>query len=433
MTVLLLVFLGAIGFALDRAFARSADEAMAERLDLQMLLLLAAVDVAVADERAQVISNEQFTDARFTLPESDLYGVVNGPQGQTLWESPSLIGASFFQAPSLATGERVLTQTKNQSGQPLNLLSLGVEWAGATAEIGPQLTFTVAEQRAPQIAAQNAFRWTILRWFIALGVAVLLVQSLVLRWLTRPLRRMETEIELIEQGDRSALTADELPSELTGVAKNLNQLIDVERRRATRFRETVNNLAHSIKTPLAVIQAGGADNDVSKAVDQIDAIVSEQLKRVALEGVDTVGQTQVPIAEEIEQTVRGLEKIHRDKAIRCQVDVDPELRLRFSRADFIELMGNLLDNAFKYADQQVSVQAKPNNGRLLIDVDDDGPGIPINARSVVLQRGSRLDETRPGQGIGLAWANEIVSAYRGQLTLDEAPSGGLRVRVNVAL
>jgi len=249
----------------------------------------------------------------------------------------------------------------------------------------------------------------------------------------RPLRQIENQIGEIEQGERESL-AGEFPTELTGVARNMNLLIDSERGRSERYRNTLDNLAHSLKTPLAAMRAllnQGERNSAryNEQIDRMDEIVRYQLRKPAASSTRKIGLGTVRVAREVARLGEGLKKVYHDKGPAIDIVIGDDVRFRGDTGDFLEMAGNLLDNACKWCEQQVRISARQDPQGLLIKVEDDGPGVPEEAAEALLQRGTRLDESTPGHGIGLAIVKEIAESYRGTLEIGRSALGGAEFRI----
>jgi len=230
------------------------------------------------------------------------------------------------------------------------------------------------------------------------------------------------------------------------VTSGLNALLESERNRIVRYRDTLGNLAHSLKTPLAVIRAslGSADSDERRSeaviqleIDRIAQIVEHQLKRAAAGGGATFGQAPVLVLALLTDLRAAMMKVHARKDLRIEIDASPELGFLGDSGDILELLGNVVDNACKWCRSRVLVSARfdPDRGlprRLAIVVEDDGPGIPEELRTRVVERGVRADEQVPGHGLGLAMVRETVRLYGGQLFIDASQAlGGARVELRL--
>jgi two-component system sensor histidine kinase PhoQ len=282
-------------------------------------------------------------------------------------------------------------------------------------------------------------------WFGALMLLLIGALWLLLRFLMAPLRRVEREIEAIEAGALDELGTD-YPRELLGLTTNLNTLLRSERERLARYRNTLGNLAHSFKTPLAVMRnlLGGAEGKVLPAAAQLDEqvgrmddIVKYQLKRAAASGGSGIGTAPVDVREAFDALRGALLKVYVERGLACELAVADGAVFMGDREDLTEIAGNLLDNAFKWARTRVraTVERLPKaNARrdgLSIVIEDDGPGVPPAERQRVLKRGARLDERVSGQGIGLSVVSELVQLNGGSIAIGDSPLGGARIEVRL--
>jgi two-component system sensor histidine kinase PhoQ len=261
-------------------------------------------------------------------------------------------------------------------------------------------------------------------------VLLLLAQLLLLRWALAPLRGVAQEIRRIEDG-RQARIEGNYPSEITGLTENLNTLIEQERVRQTRYKEALSFLAHSLKTPLAVLRGALSEPArlpaaVQQQVKRMDDIVQHQLGRAAAGGATRFAPPILvgPILERIRD---ALGKVYADKGLALAVDCPADLAWRIDEGDLFEMMGNLMDNAAKWARQRVQVTVTRERAALRISVDDDGPGFTDTEK--VLQLHVRADERVPGHGVGLAVVNDLVASHHGELKLGRGGLGGGQVQV----
>jgi two-component system sensor histidine kinase PhoQ len=264
-----------------------------------------------------------------------------------------------------------------------------------------------------------------------------------MRGVMRPLRKIEEEISDIESGKRETLS-DGYPTELTGVARNMNILVGSERARSERYRHTLDNLAHSLKTPLAAIravlgeqQASAGSARIEAQVDRMNDIVRYQLRKPATYASESIAVVAVDIDKDLHRLVDGLRKVYKEKAPDIQLDVSPGTKCRGDSGDFLELAGNLLDNACKWCESKVRLIIRPldghevGSGAMQMQVCDDGPGIPDDVAGQLLQRGMRLDESAPGHGIGLAVVRDIAANYGGEISIDSSEWGGAKITVSI--
>jgi two-component system sensor histidine kinase PhoQ len=246
-----------------------------------------------------------------------------------------------------------------------------------------------------------------------------------LHWVLGPVRRMEREIHEVEEGRRERLGGG-YPRELAGVAGNLNALLIGERKRVARYRDTLGNLAHSLKTPLAVMRAEGANAMVSTEIDRMSGIIEHQLKRAAASGGALLGQAPVEVSQVAAELRATLLRVYARKDLAIELAVAPAAQFVGDRGDLTELLGNLLDNACKWCRARVRFSATTDDSvesreRLCLMVEDDGAGISAADRARVLQRGVRADEKVPGHGLGLAMVHDTVDLYGGRLSIEASP------------
>lgn len=402
-------------------------QAEQETLDIHLIALLAAAQVS--DDQKLVMPTE-LSEQRLATPGSGLYAALFDAQGNKVWESVSGLGRVIPWLNTVSVGSRQFATLQLADAQALQSYSLGVNWSFEN-NVNRVYTFHVAESLDGYNAQVSRFRRQLFGWFAAIGLALLFALGLILRKLLKPLSQIEDEIRAVEQGERERLSTN-YPSELRGVARNLNGLVDRERNRGDLYRRTLGDLAHSLKTPLATLktQLGvAASNDVSKELDRIDEIIRYQLAKPSTRG-RTIGSQPVDVEPLVAELNSSFAKIYHDRQVKADVRIAPGLQFRGDRGDLLELIGNILDNAFKRARTKVSLDANRNEaGHFCLRVDDDGPGFPEGSEAHLLERGKRLDEVPQSQGIGLSIVAEILSVYEADMQLERSDWGGARVRV----
>jgi signal transduction histidine kinase len=280
--------------------------------------------------------------------------------------------------------------------------------------------------------------------FAALGIVLLLTTIFQVRFGLAPLKRISQSIADIRSGHAERLEG-EFPVEIAPLARETNALIDANREIVERARTHVGNLAHAIKTPLSVIfneaSAHAADPFATKVLEQADVMrdqVAHHLERARIAARVTVIGTITEVAPAVEALRRTMEKIHRDRGIAIELKADPHGKFRGEGQDLEEMVGNLVDNACKWAASQVYIEvlleppAQAGGApRLRIIVDDDGRGLSTAERAQVSRRGQRLDESKPGSGLGLSIVTDLAALYGGSLSLSNAPIGGLRAELEL--
>ncbi len=433
--ILLLFFFGATIIALDIAFRNVGEKAREDILDGQLMALLAAAELNFAGELEMPLS---LREPRFGNLGSGLYADLQDSDGIHVWRSRSSLGLELPHGPVPDAGAQEFSRLVMDDGTPLLTLSLAVEWELPDGELKPYI-FYVAESLDSFNAQVARFRRQLFTWFAAIALILLFSMSLLMRSILRPLRQIEREIRQVEKGNRQSLS-EGFPSELSGVARNMNVLIGSERARSERYRQTLDNLAHSLKTPLAAMRSVLTQENSPKLTEQLEPqieqmteIVRYQLRKPAATASDAIGATPVPMEAEVMRLVDGLGKVYSEKQPTIDVSVTDDAEFRGDTGDFLELAGNLLDNACKWCDSRVSLTIRPVNadGGMTMTVADDGPGIPEDAADALLQRGTRLDESAPGHGIGLAVVRDIAESYGGSVSIDISELGGASITVDI--
>lgn len=437
-TVLLLLFFGVTILALDLLFQDLSRRAIQERLEVHALALLSASE----EDDTGALRPVQPAEPRFENPGSGLYAEIRRADGALIWRSGSLTGTGIiFPIPRI--GERRFGELAGTDGAPVLALSMGIDWQFRSGEMQP-FVYSVAESMDPYYEQLSRLRGRLFGWFGAIMVVLLGAFAILLRRLLAPLRRVEREIEAIEAGELDELGGG-YPRELLGITTNLNALLRSERERLTRYRNTLGNLAHSFKTPLAVMRnlLTNASHELPAAraldaqVSRMDDIVKYQLRRAAASGGTGFGRMPVDVEQNLAALREALLKVYMERGLSCELRVDPGATYSGDREDLTEIAGNLMDNAFKWARRRVRVTAErvtrtgTRRDGLRLIIEDDGPGIPETARPTVVERGTRLDERVSGQGIGLSVVRELVQLSQGTLRIETSMLGGARVEVDI--
>lgn len=434
-SLLLLVFFSATIVVLDIAFREAGEEAQREFLDGHLMSLLAAAE---PNDRGELELPPDLPEPRFANPGSGLYGALLDSTGDRVWQSRSALGLDLHYEMPSSQGDNRYFYTTLDGRSELMGVTLSVAWELPSGALQPY-TFGVLESLESYYAQIATFRRQLFGWFGAVALVMLFAISLVMRSILKPLRQIEREIGEIEEGRRAALSAH-FPSELHGVARNLNLLIGSERARSERYLHTLSNLAHSLKTPLAAIRSLLGEQPRSELAQRIESqvermndIVRYQLRKPASQTVEGLGLPAIAIADELRGLADAMSKVYKDKKPEIDLEVSDAALFRGDRGDFLELAGNLLDNACKWCKRRVSFRVRELAGDAGIEltVGDDGPGIPEAAAGQLLQRGMRLDESAPGHGIGLAVVADIARSYGGDVTIGRSRAGGAEITVTL--
>jgi len=355
--------------------------------------------------------------------------------------SPSLQQARL-NLPEIRDDEnRWTTHSVGPTGEPLLIVVQRLP-ASALADGRPipnpddQFLLAVARSEVP-LERLNGLVTRALGIGVAIAAIFLSVSTLVLvTFSLAPLRRVQTSLHEILSGDATRLEGKFL-REIDPLADEINLLIDENEKVVERARTQVGNLAHALKTPLSVLtnEAREKDTPLASAVREQTALMRSQvdryLARARVAATSQVLGTRTAVEPVIARLGRALQKIHVDKNITLDLDVPSNLFLRGEQQDLEEVIGNVMENAFKWAKSRIALKVEKVDVDLVFTLSDDGPGLTPEDRPQALKRGQRLDETTPGTGLGLSIVTDIVSAYGGEVELGEAALGGLEVRISL--
>lgn len=429
----LIAFLGLAGIALERAFRESSEQAIHERLQLYVYTLVGFADLK---EEGTIHLPEALPEPRFSTMGSGLQGFILDENGNQMWRSPSAVGMLIeTPEPLPEAGESVFRSNRQR-------LELFYPIAWEMQKGAKNLIFIVTEHMNAVSQPVNQFRKTLWNWLGGIGVLLVMLEVWLLGWSLQPLRRMSKDVEAIEAGGVDRLP-DDYPQELQGLANNLNAILNSERSHKERYRNTLADLAHSLKTPLAIIRGAFCEEMKHKdekiitlrnQISRMDDIIEYQLKHAAATTRPLIS-SEIQVHGLIKKVSEALKKVYASKNIQLSILCPVNGRISIEEGDFYEIVGNLMDNACKWCQSSVEVKVqfprelhKKKSGLYLI-IDDDGPGIPEDKLQEVLQRGIRADQTTAGHGIGLSIVKELVQLCNGRLEFGPSTYGGLKVEL----
>lgn len=426
--VILIAFLGFGGTALERAFKTSVESEMQNRLQIYVYALLSA---ATRDQEEEIRLTRTLPESRFSTPGSGLYGFVFNNEGVMIWQSGSALDV-IVPYISVSPGE---AEVRQLPADPNRLaLYYSVVWEGKDGT-DQTYTFVVAENQDALVEKIADFRDTLWLWLIGTGVLLVAAQYVVLRWGLSPLSRIAKDLRAIESGENTRLDSV-YPGEIKGLVDNLNALLDSERACLDRYRNSLTDLAHSLKTPLTIVRGCIENDTVSKETNQeieeqlsrLDQIVDYQLRRAAAHGQNHLSNyfAVVPVTEKI---IESLDKVYTTKGVSCMMNGEETVTsIGCDEGDWYEIAGNLIDNAYKwcYSKVNITIESTLHSGKsaLHLIVEDDGPGVPRSKLGQVLGRGIRADENKMGHGVGLAIVKELVTLSGGEINVDKSRYGG---------
>ncbi len=428
-SILLLVFLGAMGWGLNAAFQQSVLSNAEDALRNQVLLLMSNIDV----EDGQVVVPEVLSEPRLSQTDSEVYAQIESPSEGIVWRSPSLLDQDL---PIMQTSQGVFKFSRdvNWSGNdPVYALSFGVVWETEAGDL--PFGVQVAQHRRLYLERMGQYREQLVLWLSIIGISLLVLLLALLAWGLRPLSRVTRQVGEIESGKRQRFDED-YPLEVSRLTQNLNQLLNFEQQRIDRQRNTLGNLAHSLKTPLAVMRGLNYSEQNSEEAHR-QLLAMQNIIDYQLQSASAIGRRRfakpIDVIEPSQQLINSLQKLYRDKGITAEIEIDDSVRFYGDQGDWLDLIGNLLENAFKWSNSFVALQVsnkevagQTNSHRFATDivVSDDGVGIDENLKASILQRGVRLDSQTPGHGLGLHIVKGIVEAYEGEIAIrDNSPRG----------
>jgi signal transduction histidine kinase len=434
-TLWTVVILVGTAILLSSLYRQAVERSFDHRLSVYLRSLVA--DVASPDIPPDKFP-QSLGEPLFELPLSGWYWQVTRIDGKKdVRSSRSLWDRQLTQLVKPESGPEADTREGYVDGPEDQTLRL-IE---RTVDLGGDGRFVVAVAGdATEIDAEtDAFYQALAITFGALSIVLILTTMFQVRFGLAPLKRISESLTAIRSGTTERLEGV-FPEEIAPLARETNALIDANRQIVERARTHVGNLAHALKTPLSVMfneaVSRGDDPLAVKVREQTDIMrdqVTRHLERARLAARLTTIATLTDVREVMGALARTMEKIHRDKNIAIAVDSPEDAQFLGERQDLEEMAGNLLDNACKWAQSRVAVEVlRVKSGataQIHIIVDDDGRGLSPTEREQVAHRGKRLDESKPGSGLGLSIVVELAGLYGGKLTLGTAPIGGLRAEL----
>ncbi|MCC6847008.1 MAG: sensor histidine kinase [Deltaproteobacteria bacterium] len=410
------------GVALSLAFRRSAEAAFAARLDSMLLAVIAAIDVSPS---APLRLARPIPEPAFDRPYSGWYWQVG--DGSERVTSRSLWDATLPTDRAAPRGARI----SGPRGEGLRIVTRGLRYPERPDPIAVTVAAPEAELER-EIARFDRFLAGALATLAVTLWTGIVVQ---VRYGLRPFRRMQRELAAIRAG-RSARIAGDYPEEVDMLVGTMNEVLDRDAARIARAREHVGNLAHGLKTPLAVVaveatQARPDGARIAREVGRMAALVDHHVTRAAAAGAWRPGSPRVAVGPVVDELCATILRIHADRGLAVDADVERDLAFAGERQDLEEMLGNLIENAAKWAASRIDVRAARAGEALEIAVDDDGPGLAPDERAAALGRGMRFDGDTAGSGLGLAIANDLATLYGGSLALGTSRLGGVHAALRI--
>lgn len=413
--LILLVLLPSIGFTLNNAFETHLESAIKGELTAYSYSVLA--DAEYID--GSLLMPEQVMESRFNIIDSGLYAVaVDMNTQQSVWQSSSALNLAMSEGLKVPViGESDFYQLTAQSAGVLQryfISSLSVSFASDEQEY--PVTLHVISNQQSYLNSVAQFQQQLIIWLVTIAIIFIAMIAAWLVWTLRPLTRLAHELSDIEQGERQQIE-HEYPTEITPVTHQLNHLLKTEQGQRLRYRNALSDLAHSLKTPLAAIRSTqNVAKEVTTEVDKINNIIEHQLKRAQSAG-QSAWRLSVEVQPCVHKLINAFDKIYRDKGIDITANIPANTVFKGDEADLFEMLGNLIDNAFKAANHKIQIDVKVCNQQLYLSVSDDGKGVAEQEKQIILQRGLRADTYEQGHGIGLAIVRDLVESYQGTIDI----------------
>lgn len=423
----LLIFIPLTAVTLEQAFNGSLSQSMLQQLRVQSLTLISEFELDNKASQAQM--PEQLYNEQFNIPDSGLYAFIQSQDG-VLWQSLSTL--NWQQQPDFFAPDFFVPDIGAEVFIEDFLMQNDYFLYAYTAEFETSLgyqpvSFYILQDKQVFNIEKSKFANTL--WnglgLIALLLLILLLVSLNAALL--PISRLNKQIRQAESGQLKRID-QRYPPELEKLKTSINNLLDTEQQQRSRYKNSLNDLAHSLKTPLAVLSGTtGLPEQAKEPISQINLQIQRQLKR-AVAGTSSTFEQAVSIKPVVDKLFNAMNKVYADKHLTITHDIQhQELGFHSDISDLMEILGNVLDNACKAAFKQVTLSVQTSLNILLIHIEDDGPGIPKDKREQLLERGTRLDSYKEGQGIGMAVVADLVSAYQGQLEIKQSNLGGAKL------
>ncbi|MDH4555848.1 HAMP domain-containing protein [Pseudomonas sp. BN417] len=433
--VMAVLFMLALLPALRGAFVIALEQSIQQRLASDASALIAAARV----ESGQLRMPEKLPNEEFDNLEARQLGYIYDSEGQLVWQSRSSRDERMDYQPRYDGQTHEFLRIADGEGREFFVYDVEVDLLR-----GHKAAYSVVTMQ-PFNDYQGMYDGFVQQLYFWLGAALLVLLGLLwfgLTWGFRSLRGLSAELDEVESGSRDSLS-DEHPRELLRLTKSLNRLLDSERRQRERYRHSLDDLAHSLKTPLSVLQgvsevianqpeAREQARVLQNQVERMSQQIGYQLQRASLRKSGLV-RHRAELAPLLDTLCDALDKVYRDKRVRVGRAFDSGLMIPMEQGALLELLGNLLENAFRLCLGEIRVSARVQDGYCELRVEDDGPGVPVGQRERILKRGERLDSQHPGQGIGTAVVKDIIESYDGELFLEDSPLGGAEFRIRFPL
>lgn len=416
---------------LQQAFTKALEKAVQQRLAADASTLISVARI----EEGRLSMPEKLPDEEFDILSARQLGFIFDSQGKLVWHSRSAKQYEINYQPRYDGRGHEFAKIRDSQEQEFFVYDIEIDLLRGQSAAYSIVTMQPVSDYKPMY---KSLRRQLNTWLAAALICLLSILWLGLNWGTRSLLRLRVELDEVEAGQRKLLS-DEHPRELLRLTGSLNRLLENERQQRLRYVHSLDDLAHSLKTPLAVLQgvaevlatqpenkeqARTLHNQVSRMSQQ----VSYQLQRASLRRSGLIRHS-VKLAPLLEPLIEALNKVYLDKQVDVQMRFSREQRVPVEHGALLEVFGNLLENSYRLCLRQICICVQTYEQYCEIVVEDDGPGVPASQRERILRRGERLDTQYPGQGIGTAVVKDIIDSYQGLLFIEDSELGGAKFRI----
>ncbi len=428
-TIVMLAFY-AVYVITKTAYINASKSRIQESLTAQIYALMAVAE----DRDAQLTIPLVSRNDRLNHLNSGLVAYVLDVDGDLIWRSKS--SDTYATLPDISAAYSLDSLTSGKLDQyAMFWVGDTIIWEHENGMEGEYL-FLIGEKQEIMREQVNQFKTQVSLWLWVTTVCIVLVLIVSLELSLSPLKIAQKQIEMVGHGDADKVEGV-FPKELVPLTSSINSLLESEALQKRRYRDSLGNLAHSLKTPLAVMKSelqnlseSESRKQLAKQVERVDDIVKYQLNRSVISAGQTL-RRKCLVEPEVYKIVDALNKVHQTKGLNIKADVHHEAFFPGEPGDLMELVGNLADNACKWAKSEVLISVDNQFAELFITVDDDGAGIPQEKTELILARGKRLDQQAEGQGLGLSIVMDIIKTYRGEISIDKSELGGARFKVSI--
>lgn len=423
------LFIIALQQALQQAFSLALQDTIEQRLAADVSTLISAARI----ENGQLRMPDHLPDEEFTILDNKLFGYIYDRNGDLLWRSASTRELNIDYLPRYdGNNNHEFHRIRDANGVKLFVYDMEIHLLRGQDAAYSIVTLQPAQDYDLLI---SGLRKQLYVWLGAGLLVLLFLLWLGLTWGFQTLRGMKKELDQVENGERERLSEDH-PRELLRLTRSLNRLLESERLQRERYRDSLADLAHGLKTPLSLLQAIGETLSLRKEnreqvaimgnqIERMNQQIGFQLQRASLRRSGLI-RHQVALSPLLDTLETALEKVHHGKQVSLEREIPDPFTLPMEQGALLEVLGNLLENGYRLCLNRVRVSAQRLDNSDILVVEDDGPGVAKNQRERILERGARLDTRHPGQGLGLAVTKDILDSYSATFTLDDSSMGGAR-------